>query len=134
MTWILRKYNSAPCILIIALIKFPGLLDPSYKISFQATKRKFNLKARQEPAEERKAEKYFTKSPNGKTTWGNLTGTVDINIEPARRDSKNIGSDRKLYFHQPLWTILVWRLSLKLIKSFDYFPHLYEHITSVYWW
>ena len=74
------------------------MLDPSYKISFQATKRKFNLEARQEPAEERKAEKYFTKSPNGKTTWGNLTGTVDINIEPARQDSKNIGSDRKLYF------------------------------------
>ena len=31
--------------LIIALIKFPGLKNPSYKISFQATKRKFNLKA-----------------------------------------------------------------------------------------
>lgn len=34
------------CKMILALIKFPGLQDPSYKIPFQSkTKRKFNLKA-----------------------------------------------------------------------------------------
>ena len=43
--------------------------------------------------DERKAEKIFSESPNGKTTRGNLTGMVDINIEPARRVSFKLVRD-----------------------------------------